>query len=559
MNYAWHIRGGLKGINIDGSGNPTPDHTQGDLFSYKLDYELAGQWSGNIGKQSWNHVDGANTIGVRDYQFTYDNADRLKTATYSSLDVPSEDYGIPNINYDKNGNILNLQRKGKTSASTFGNIDNLTYFYSGNKLTSVNDAISGNHEVDFVPRGGGAYTYYPNGALKSDENEQITNTSYNTFLDQPEQVTLSDGRWLKHTYDGSGALIKTEYSNGEYWEFVNKFVYKNGELYQMSIPDGRAIYQGGNWILEFDYKDHLGNTRVSFSADGDRLVKTAITDFDPWGVELHGIGMESTPENLFKFQGKEKIKELGWYNFGARMYNPEIGRFISVDGLASDMPAWSPYNAFLNNPLRYIDPDGNAPLDVIILFNKSNGRLSVMDKDHYQKGLPTRVVSANEYVHGGIRDSEGRLTHNQILQMDNFFSGGKSTDGIVERDPNRPMQKAIPNGKYDLLDNDADTKHTGWFRLDSKDNRRYNDKDDATGRDGFRLHMGTESWGCVTCDVSQGDRKKEWGVLTEILNTTSTTTVPERRGNQSLNPFSQLTNYGTIKVIGEDKIPTKND
>jgi hypothetical protein len=55
------------------------------------------------------------------------------------------------------------------------------------------------------------------------------------------------------------------------------------------------------------------------------------------------------------------------------------------------------------------------------------------------------------------------------------------------------------------------------------------------------------------------DRQGEWNVVTEILNTTSTTTVPERRGNQSWNPFSWLTNYGTVKVTGEDKIQTKKE
>ena len=143
--------------------------------------------------------------------------------------------------------------------------------------------------------------------------------------------------------------------------------------------------------------------------------------------------------------------------------------------------------------------------------------------------------------------------------MENVFSGGKATDGVVERDPKRPQQKPIPNETYDMLDNNADTKHTGWFRLDKQDENHYNDKDDATGRDGFRFHLGTESWGCVTCDVSKGSRQEEWNVVTEILNTTSTTTVPEKRGKQKWNPFSRLTNYGTVKVTGEDKIPTKKE
>jgi uncharacterized protein RhaS with RHS repeats len=46
---------------------------------------------------------------------------------------------------------------------------------------------------------------------------------------------------------------------------------------------------------------------------------------------------------------------------GARYYMPNIGRWTSVDPLAGEFPAWSPYNYTLNNPLRFVDPDGRAP------------------------------------------------------------------------------------------------------------------------------------------------------------------------------------------------------
>jgi hypothetical protein len=183
IRMSWHIRGGLLGINLTPAANPNPDMSKGDLFSYKLEYETAGQWSGNIGRQSWNHVNGTEAVGVRNYLFTYDGLNRLKTANFSGL--TGENYSLANINYDKNGNINTLQRSGKKDGA-FGLMDNLSYTYSGNRLSSVSDAVSGDHEVDFVKRGAGAYTYWENGALKSDENEQITNITFNTFLNQPE-------------------------------------------------------------------------------------------------------------------------------------------------------------------------------------------------------------------------------------------------------------------------------------------------------------------------------------------------------------------------------------
>lgn len=63
-------------------------------------------------------------------------------------------------------------------------------------------------------------------------------------------------------------------------------------------------------------------------------------------------------ENLFKFQNKEKIKELGLTNFGARLYDQNSGLFKQVDPYVENHYEISGYNFVLNNPLRYIDPFG---------------------------------------------------------------------------------------------------------------------------------------------------------------------------------------------------------
>ena len=75
QSLSHHIRGGLKGINLDASGNLT-----NNLFSYKLDYETAGFYDGNIGKQSWkSNIDNKEMS----YTFSYDVASRLKSGTYA--------------------------------------------------------------------------------------------------------------------------------------------------------------------------------------------------------------------------------------------------------------------------------------------------------------------------------------------------------------------------------------------------------------------------------------------------------------------------------------------
>jgi hypothetical protein len=194
----------------------------------------------------------------------------------------------------------------------------------------------------------------------------------------------------------------------------------------------------------------------------------------------------------------------------------------------------SSYVNYANGP----GPKGH----ILMMYNIGIGQLTLRNLSTENAGLPFRYVSAQDYIFA----STNQLGYNQILVINNVFTGGRynKETGVFNDKPNED----IPEGLYDILEY-KNSKHPDFYRLDPVDDNRFNNMMDSNGRNGFLLHPGTISKGCVTIDKFNKDRSFEWNTLRLIMGWNPQVRVPDRQGRQGYNPFSYSDYYGTLKVI----------
>ncbi len=112
------------------------------------------------------------------------------------------------------------------------------------------------------------------------------------------------------------------------------------------------------YTANYYLKDHLGNIRVTVDENGDVV---SHDDYYPFGLQMAGRSFNAGTDNdIYKYNGKELDDEAGinWHYYGARYYDAVIGRWMAVDPLAYKYYSVSPYVYTLNNPTKYIDPNG---------------------------------------------------------------------------------------------------------------------------------------------------------------------------------------------------------
>jgi len=362
-DISYNAKGQIKLIKY--GNNTQTDYTYGQDLRLSRIYTQGLSPQGTVPAQDLNYIFDKNgnvttlTDNLRSNirTYGYDELNRLKAAT----NVPAPGGGYTNFNYQYDS-IGNMTYKSDLGVMTYGgvpspsagegarlphaltNAGGYSYQYDSNgnmtvgknktleydaenRLTKVNElgAIT-----NFVYDGDGGRVMKTLIPLPSREGpgEGVISTTYIGSLFEIERLADSGERIVKHIFAGSNRICSIE----------------RGLSPQGTVPE---IY--------YYHSDHLGSSSIITNQSGQQVQHC---EYTPYGTLARNEGSDIVKH---KFTGKE-LDSTGLYFYGARYYDPEIGRFITADTIVQ-----APYNPQTlnrysycgNNPINYTDPTGH--------------------------------------------------------------------------------------------------------------------------------------------------------------------------------------------------------
>jgi RHS repeat-associated protein len=280
-------------------------------------------------------VVGATTL--QDYGYSFDNNGNVTGVTDNVTSTLSATYGYD----DKLDQLTSMTPAGQLSLPyRYDNLGNLTN--KENVTQTYGGAGRGPHALASSNNGTITYNY--------DANGNLTSTSNGTFItwnaeNMPTQVVqggitiyqkffLGESLWKKVEPNVTTYYLPSmRVENGLFRKFFGGFAERS--------PDGS---------LKFYHNDHLGSASLVTDSAGNVIDRQS---YMPYGEDRF-ISGSFAPKYQFNFKEKEST---GFYDYGARLYNPMTGRWLSAD--SNTAGGLNRYIYVSNNPLRYTDPTGH--------------------------------------------------------------------------------------------------------------------------------------------------------------------------------------------------------
>jgi len=504
----------IKYNQKDGITNPDPV-----LFAGK---DVKPKYNGNITEVDWRAVEslGANPPATPErYGYAYDGLNRLTAGYYQNPNNPNSKENTESLDYDLNGNISNLYRtsvmeNGNTTATV---IDKLEYTYVGNQAVKIKD--NSNNKTGYEGTAGMPIDYDLNGNMKSMMDKQITGINYN-YLNLPNTVDIGFDpitTQIKTKYGADGSKLRKESTKtiigvaGATWtkeitDYLDGFQYLNTtssgggasedmfalmdtkralEMQAFTIgppididptptdpivqnphnpelqffPTAEGFYDYQRKMYIYQYKDHLGNVRVSYTKNNSTgLIEiTDANDYYPFGMNHLKTGnayFGAGKYQNYKYQGQE-LQETGFYSFKWRNYMPDVGRFFNIDPLSEKYAYQSHYN-FSEN--RVVDARELEGLEAEII-NKSTVNTPISnDVSGFPVSTPATIQLTANIV-------QGSFTNEQVEQKlstveNNFKKDGINLTIIQDNNATYKIDMTYPGESVTVV-NDNGTTRTG--------------------------------------------------------------------------------------------------
>jgi RHS repeat-associated protein len=366
------------------------------------------------------------STNLQSLTYFYDHVSDL-TGVSDSVYTGAASAALTNLAYDDLHRVTSLTRPGITQTVNYG------YNSIGNILTNGENGTTAYSYGSRLPHAvksanGTNYAYDQNGNMLMRGNQQLV-------YDPENRLTLAvmTNSTVAFGYDANGARLWKQGAVTNSLQVWIDGIYeeKDGKTLYHILAGDRIVctFDSAGITTEYYHPDHIHSTSVETDASGNPYQHF---EYSAFGQSRYTSSSTAFPVSR-RYTAEVLDEETGLYFYGARYYDPQLGRFIQPDTVIPnefDPQSYDRYAYALNNPLKIIDPNGHAGKEVADWWS-------------------ARVNTAFEFYTSGSQSTLWLTTMGSVNTLVGGFSEPLrfgSSAGAVSGDPHATLGDAVLAG-----------------------------------------------------------------------------------------------------------------